>query len=233
MEPTSTAFEVGKAVGGLIACFLFVAIPVFFIVSLILAITRKSRAWTIATVITGTLGLLFIVGSLAFGFYSGFQAVKEGRKAGEFTTSDGLAMITGAAGWRILELNSEDATLSVGNLFAEEYLIVISEAKSIFEPGFGLTDFAEVASEQTIDSIEGAIVTELVAKTVNGMPAFEREISGEIEGIDITYFNTYLEGGSHFHQVLTWTLTKRKEKTMPNLKAAAASFREVAASVVP
>ncbi len=227
METTSTALEVGKVIGGLIGCFFFLAIPAFFVFSLVMAITKKSRNWTIATVIMGTLGFLLLAGVFGVGLYTGWQKAQEERVARDFNTSDGLAVVTGGSGWTNLDLDAEDATLSIGNLFAEEYLIVISEEKSAFDSDFGVKDFADVAVEQTVNLLEGAIVKEPIATTVNGLPGYVREISGEIEGIDITYFNTYVEGRTHFHQILTWTLTRKKGKALPKLQAAAESFREL------
>lgn len=227
METTSTALEVGKVLGGLVGCFFFLAIPAFFIFSLVMAITKKSRGWTIATVIMGAVGFLLLAGVIGVGIFTGWQKAKEERVARDFNTSDGLAVVSGAVGWKNLDLDAEAATLSIGNLFAEEYLIVISEEKTAFDSDFSVEDFANVAAEQTIDLLEGAIVNEPIATTVNGMPGYEREFSGEIEGIPITYFNTYVEGRTHYHQILTWTLTKKKAKAMPKLQAAAESFREL------
>src|SRR5690606_14756261 len=127
---TSSAHEMGKIIGMMLACVLFLLIPAAFIFTLVMALTRKMKGWIIGVVVSGLVGLLLIGDPLGMGFYSGYKAGKARSGAQVFTSPDGLYSLTGAPGWRILELEAPDATLKVGNLFAEEYLIVIPDLKS-------------------------------------------------------------------------------------------------------
>ena len=229
MESSSSAYEIFKVIGGMLGCVLIILVPALFLFTLIMAMTRKSKGWIVATIIAGTVSLVMVGVVAVYGVRFGSKALKEQQAVQVFTTTDGLATVTGAPGWRVLDLESGDATLSIGSLAAEEYLLVISELKSDFEVDFTLSDFAEIASQQTIDTVKEPVSGELMEKTIQGLSAYEREVSGTIEGTDVSYVNHYVEGREHFYQVMAWTLTNRKERAFPRLRAAADSFTETAA----
>ncbi len=121
------------------------------------------------------------------------------------------------------------ATLQIGNLFDEEYLIVISDVKGELGEDFGLQDFAEIASEQTADAVEDGESGDLVEMEFGGLPGYRREVRGTIEGNDISYFLGNVEGKERFYQIMAWTLTDRKAKVFPRLEPAAATFTELVA----
>lgn len=219
--------EIGVVVGMMVSCVLFLLIPALFIFTLVMALTRKTKGWIIGAVVSGLIGLLFIGGALGMGFYSGFKAAKASRESQVFTSTDGLCSITGTPGWRVLDLEAPDATLQVENLFAEEYLIIIPDAKVELGDDFLLEEFAEIASGQTLESVGEGEGGELVELEIGGLPAFQREVRGIIEGNDISYHLTYLEGEDYFYQIMAWTLTVKKATVFPKLEAAAATFSEI------
>ena len=104
--------------------------------------------------------------------------------------------------------------------------MVISEPKSDFPEDFELDEFADVASSGIIDSVTEAEHSELEPLVVKGCEGFQHELNGTIDGIRISYLNSFLEGREHFHQILAWTLEERKERVLPVLKEASLSFRE-------
>lgn len=226
---TSAAYEMGKIIGMMVSCVLFLLIPATFIFTLVMALTRKTKGWIIGAVVSGLIGLLFIGGTLGVGFYSGYKAGKARREAQVFTSTDGLYSLTGAPGWRVLDLEAPDATLQVGNLFAEEYLIVIPDTRAELGEDFLLQEFAEIASGQTLESVGEGEAGDLVEVEVGGQPGYRREVRGVIEGNDISYHLTYLEGKDHFYQIMAWTLTDKKATVFPKLEAAAESFSEITA----
>ncbi|MEM7600940.1 MAG: hypothetical protein AAF357_05945 [Verrucomicrobiota bacterium] len=94
MEETSTAYEIGKAIGTVLGCFFLIGIPAMFVFTLIMAILRKQRGWVIAAI---SLGVVAVVGFgilVAFGIKEGISAAEEASKEKVFTTTDGLAQIT-------------------------------------------------------------------------------------------------------------------------------------------
>jgi len=228
MESTSEAYEIGKAVGGLFICFLAVALPALFLFTLVMALTRKGRAWIVSAVVTGVLCLVLVVGMIVFGATRVVKSAKEGMEATSFVSADGLVTIMGAPGWRELDLDSPDADLSIGTMFPGEFLIVISELKTDFEAEVGIAEFAKIASDQVIGNVTNAEASALEPITVRGLTAYRQELSGTIDGTGIFYLNTYIEGAEHFHQVMAWTLIERKEPALPRLRTVSDSFQETA-----
>ncbi|MCB1206608.1 MAG: hypothetical protein KDN18_20275 [Verrucomicrobiae bacterium] len=210
----------------LLGCCLGILFPALFLFFLIMALTRKSKGWIIAAVVSGILALLLFGVLMLGGAMSAFKGIKEAAEPREFTSRDELVQITGGGGWRIQDLGVEDATLAVGSPFKEEYLIVISEPKADFPEGFDLSQFAQVALEQSSAAITDPEAGEFTPVSVNGLDGLRVEITGTVDGIGIAYLNTYLSGRDHFHQVMSWTLRERRETAFPNLKSASDSFRE-------
>ncbi len=226
MDSQSSAYEIGKVIGGLFGCFLAFLIPALFLFFLIMALTRKTRVMTLWAVVTGVLSLVMILGLIVFGARKAAEVVEESGESRVFGSSDGLVELTGVPGWRELDLDAEDATLRIGNLFSGEFLIIIPELKADFENGTELLDFAEMASDQVITVVEEAKASEFVALTIQGQSAYEQEVTGTIEGSDLVYLNTYIEGEDHFYQVMAWTLRERRDSALPRLRSATASFAE-------
>jgi len=233
MESTSEAYEIWKAVGGLVACFLGVALPALFLFTLVMAFTRKGKAWIVSAVVTGVLCLVLVVGMIVFGATRVVKSAKEGMEATSFVSADGLVSIVGAPGWRELDLDSPDADLSIGTMFPGEFLIVISELKTDFEEEIGIAEFAKIASDQVIGNVENAEASPLEPITVQGLTAYRQELSGTIDGTGIFYLNTYIEGAEHFHQVMAWTLIERKIPALPRLRTVSDSFQEMAPKPEP
>lgn len=208
-------------------CCLGVLFPAVFLFSLIMALTRKSRGWVVGAVISGILALLFLVGGVVVAVLAGVKEAKESARPRAFSTSDGIATVMGAARWRDLDIGSEDASLGIGNVALEQYLVVISESRADFPEGYTLAEFAELASDQALANLAEVEAAEFSEVTVGGMPGLRHEVTGKADGLGIFYLNTYLESPGHYHQVMTWTLAENQDRYRSVLEAAADSFREV------
>jgi len=200
--------------------------PALFLLSLVLAITRKSRGWTVGAVVFGSLALLSVGGLVAAGVSAAVKSSRESAIPKDFTTSDGVAVVTGGPHWRDLGIGSDDASLGIGNPVREEYLVVVSEAKSDFPDGYTLRQFADLAGGLALAGMEDASVEEFREVAVNGLAGLRREVTGRGDGDRVFFLNTYVEGRAHFHQVMVWTLAERRDRARAALAAAADSFRE-------
>ncbi|MCB1064340.1 MAG: hypothetical protein KDN20_15660 [Verrucomicrobiae bacterium] len=226
MNETNTAQEMGYAIGGIFGCVLVIVIPVLFIVSLILAIVKKSKAWTIVCVISGLLGLGLIGTSIFFAAKGISAAAKAASESKILTGPDGQFHLDVPGNWSENNLGSEDASVQVGNLFREEYLLVIEEPKADFEAGFTVSDFAELASGMVEESLAVGNRGELTELTINGLPAARCRIKGSADGVQVVYLNTYVEGANHFYQVMAWTLPSKEKTAFPIFEKAVGTFRE-------
>jgi len=217
MEPTSTAQGVFSGLLTVFGCFLAIAVPAMFVLCLVMALTRKSRSWLLATVGLAIAGLA-LGGAVTFFGVRGPGAVDEESARRVFRTEDGLATIAGPGDWTRVETGAKDATLQVGNPAAEEYLVVVSEVRKGFPEGYGLEDYARLATEPVIDGLADPKAGEWREIRVGGEAALRQRVSGAVQ-------NTFLVAGGHFHQVLAWTLPGKEDEALPRLRRAADSFR--------
>lgn len=211
----------------LVGCFVMVALPILFVFTLIMAITRKSKGWTAMTVVIGVIGVIALVVSLVYAGKQGAAKLAEMNQPRPFASADGLVEVTAPGTWIGQDFGNEVASLQIGNLIGNQYLLIISEEKRDFVPEFGIQEYAETISEQMKEVVESPIETELIPMEIGGLPAFRRELDGEIDGTKIAYLNTFIEGEQHFHQVLTWTLLEMKDRQFPLFRTTVASFREL------
>lgn len=208
-------------------CFIMVVLPILFVVSLIFAITRNSKRWSAVTVVVGVLSLIAVIVLVAYAGRQGAAVMEKLDQPRSFVSSDGRVEVTAPGTWREQDFENEVASLQLGNLMSEQYLLIISEEKRVFVPEFGIREYAETISEQMLEVLENPVESELVSGETGGYPSFQREFEGEIEGMGIAYLNTFVEGEEAFHQILTWTLRERREKNFPIFRKVIDSFREL------
>ena len=62
---------------------------------------------------------------------------------------------------------------------------------------------------------------------VNGQPAVQFELSGEIDKIKISYLITLVETDGNFTQLLFWTLQSRMDEKRDMFINASSTFKEI------
>lgn len=146
-------------------------------------------------------------------------------------TSDGVASLQLPKNWTPLvgaHANPE-ASLQMGNLFAETYALVLSETKVEISDVMGdasLDEYADLIINNMVATNPGFSSPPKVATTVNGMPAYRFTVRGAIDGNAVVFMGVVLEGQQHYHQVLCWTLQDLEVKNTPKLESVIQSFRE-------
>lgn len=210
----------------IVFCALFLVIPPLFILALVMALVKKTRGWIIAAVVSGVLGLLLVFGGVGTAMFLGVSEARKQAVPRNFTLEGGVATVTGGPGWKVLDIGSEDADLGIGNIFSEQYLVVLAEPKADFPEGYDLAGFAELAFGQFAGTLEETQASEPVAVTRQSLPRLRREMTAKGDGIRVFYLIDYAEGRDHYYQVMAWTLENRQTSGRPVLEAALDSFRE-------
>jgi hypothetical protein len=141
------------------------------------------------------------------------------------TATDGKSRLTVPASWQDLPEagRNEVATIQLGDLRKEQYVMVITGAKSDFD---SLAAFAEAAMTDA-ENLEESDIGPERALTVGGLPAVQRVVTGKSEGIRIVYWFTMVEGKNSFFQVIGWTLPSRRGDAEPAIAEVIDSFREL------
>ncbi len=230
VDTSSEAYRAGHIAGYAVGVILLFAIPVVFVVALVNAIRQRRAGWVVTCLLTG-LATLGLAGLFTWGVVRGFRETAGldlglGRVGLPVVSSDGATQIAPPSHWRKLPGLNEEATLQLGHPGREEYLIVLTDSKEEFDGT--LAEHTKFTTGHLMDALENATLSEPETLTVGGLPALRYEIVGRIEGLDIVYLQTTVEGRHGFHQVLTWTLAPRRAQAWPILREATDSFQETA-----
>ncbi|MBD2847920.1 hypothetical protein IDH44_22220 [Paenibacillus sp. IB182496] len=119
-------------------------------------------------------------------------------------SADGTLELTLPGSWEEMPLNDE-ADLQGGVLATEDYFIAMHEPKAMFADDMNLAQYTSLVLENMATALENGAVGEPAAVEVNGMPALQTELSGEVESVKIRYLVTTVEAEQSYVQVLFWT----------------------------
>lgn len=226
----SFAFQLGQIFGIFISIILFIGIPVFFLVSIIKFSNTKTNEWKILSMISGIL-LIVPLGLIVYGIVvwtSNIQTHVVGDrnipKNRVIFDSDSLCQITIPDHWTILTNLHEDATIQVGNLRKEEYLILLTDLRLDFQGS--LDEHVEITIGNMINNIEDATTSGPQQLFINGNRAIRHQLEGTVDRIKIIYYQTTIAGRFAYYQILAWTLPSKAAKASAVFEEVVSTFRE-------
>ncbi len=144
-----------------------------------------------------------------------------------FISKDNQFAITAPWNWSRDNMINEEADISIKNEFTDRYLIVLSEPKSDFDSSMTLQEYKGIIEDHLVSGITDPELGLTSDRMVNGYPAIEFTLKGEVDGIPIMYNVTTIETPSHYHQVLAWTYASRYGRAQQELRKIRDSFREM------
>lgn len=144
-----------------------------------------------------------------------------------FISKDNQFAITVPWNWSRDNMINEEADISIKNEFTDRYLIVLSEPKSDFDSSMTLQEYKGIIEDHLVSEITDPELGLASDRVVNGYPAIEFTLKGEVDGIPIMYNVTTIETPSHYHQVLAWTYASRYGRAQQELRKIRDSFREM------
>lgn len=144
-----------------------------------------------------------------------------------FISKDNQFAITAPWNWSRDNGINEEADISIKNEFTDRYLIVLSEPKSDFDSSMTLQEYKGIIEDHLVSGITDPELGLASDRMVNGYPAIEFTLKGEVDGIPIMYNVTTIETPSHYHQVLAWTYASRYGRAQQELRKIRDSFREM------
>ena len=140
---------------------------------------------------------------------------------------DGNSEVSVPDAWRELSNLNDEAKLEAGNPTLEEYLIVLTEAKTDFAIPITLERYAEINLGTLRRVVQGATVSSPTKLTVDGRNAVQYEVRGTVDLLNIVYLVTYVDGRKHVHQIVAWTLGSKYSSNKSRFEQVAKSFREL------
>lgn len=102
------------------------------------------------------------------------------------------------------------------------YLLVLDTAKA----GLTLADYGQIASSRLAVALADSAITTIDSiASINGAPALEYEVEGNITNERVWYKLAVIEGKEHYYQVLGWTIYQRKDKYGQDITDMVQSFK--------
>ncbi|MEM7698623.1 MAG: hypothetical protein AAF236_09500 [Verrucomicrobiota bacterium] len=204
---------------------LLLLIPLLLVFAWITARRTELLLWKLATALLAGLTLVVLsLGAWQWARQSGANEVAAEMKT-VFVSADKRVSISGPKRWEPLDLGADGSSLEIGSLASEEYLVVITEPKSDFEPDFSLIDYGDVVTELMADRLVNTSRSEPLELEIDGLAAHQIELQGNLDELTIVYLNFFIESENAFHQILSWTLEPRRDAAFPEFFEAAESFR--------
>ncbi len=150
------------------------------------------------------LALLVALGSC--GGYAGFQWYQGHIPATVVSATDGASHIKIPHRWTKLDHLNARALIQAGDAQDDDYVIVLTEAKSDVPSATNLEAYAALA----LATDRSAFPTEMQVSAptridVGGSPAIQYELESAGVPRSDGYLVTFLEGKTDFHQVVAWT----------------------------
>jgi hypothetical protein len=131
----------------------------------------------------------------------------------------------------------DGASLEFQNPYREFYVAIINEPKEDALPAIASYAVEDSPVASALDGYTKLVVrnfesaatrskVEVSDAEVNGLKAQMANMTGNVD-VDVFFLTGVIEGKQHFHQIITWTLARRKGKHKPIMEAIIRSFREI------
>ncbi|MGQ0842268.1 hypothetical protein [Actinokineospora sp.] len=140
-------------------------------------------------------------------------------------STDGHSRLTVPAQWVELpeDYRSPASVIAQGQIYQERYVMVITDDEADFA---AFTEFEEAALDGMAEIADGATVGQPREVALGSLRGIRYEVTGEVDGIDIVYWFTLVDGGQGYHQVVAWTLADRRPDAEKPLHDVVATFEE-------
>ena len=135
------------------------------------------------------------------------------------------------------ELN-DIASMQYQDMVNELYVVVIDEPiKDIIDAiiememqdtySTDLNGYTKLILEDFIPAVAPTTKTEPADATINGLKAKTYSIEADVEGTPAFYKVAYIQGKETYYQILTWTLTSKKDEYGEKMDKMIQSFKEI------
>jgi hypothetical protein len=139
--------------------------------------------------------------------------------------SDEQSQITMPKGWNEIESLHEKASIQIGDVANEVYVLVFSQSKEDFDQ-MNIDKYSELTRVSMLEAIKSPQLSSPSRLTINGNPALQYEIRGVVNNFKLVYLQIIIEGERNFHEIIAWTLASQFEKNRSQLEGAISTFKE-------
>jgi hypothetical protein len=130
-----------------------------------------------------------------------------------------------------------EATIQYQNLVKEFYVVVIHESKEEVDAALAsledeiytgdLKGYTQFLLDQVDMNVGIKNQSDIDNKLINSIEANTVTLESTVDGYDIFYTFCFIEGKENYYQVMTWTLSDRKDQYKDKMMKMVQSFKEL------
>jgi thiol-disulfide isomerase/thioredoxin len=185
--------------------------------------SRRIPGWLIALIAVGGLGALGFCAIVVIGILTLLGARVT---PAPLVAVDGQSQLSVPGAWRSVTDLHQEAQLQASNERQEQYVMVFTTAKTTLE-GMALAEYAEFVVADVEAALGAPEVSAPRTLTLDGRPAIQYQIAGELDDLDIVYLTTFVDGTHNYYEIFAWTLASQAQQNLPVLEEVSASFQEI------
>ena len=129
-----------------------------------------------------------------------------------------------------------EASLNYANLYKEAYTIVIHEPKQEFITLFKelgeydnnnsvIENYLTVQTQYFKENIDNVQIQHYGLAKLKDYPAKQVKMYGTIEGVDLFYVSTFIEGKENIYMIMSWTLKNKADQLENTFERISDSFQ--------
>ena len=142
----------------------------------------------------------------------------------EIASDDGQLKIVTSGFWvKRTDLN-EKSTLQAAYKNKEMYVVVVSDPKFSGD-SMTLQQRHQDATDSKLKQMSNSSASASVPLTIDGHSALQNEVSGTVNGTNLTYLHTTVDDPDAFFQIIAWTLKSRWPANQAELRDVTQSFQ--------
>lgn len=142
-----------------------------------------------------------------------------------FTSKDQVSEVSKRPNWRVVTNLNSEAAIQLQTSDMTGFFIALTENHADLEIS-NLQKYSDVTRESLRESTQNYSDSERTELTINGMPALRYRISAVVDSTRINYYHVVIQGKTHYHQLLAWSLQSHFEGKRAEFEKLFSSYRE-------
>lgn len=156
------------------------------------------------------IGFTFIIITVLCSMFSGCVMI-----FGALVSADGFKFVSdnknvsviASIDWENDTQLNEESILHISNTTNDEYVIVMEEPKETFSTDLELSEYTNTVLSNAENELINTDISDIFETTIDGNPSQYFQVSGEYDGMNVTFLYYCVETHDCFYQLVGWTQT--------------------------
>ncbi len=198
-------------------------LPPLFLVSLFMAIRKRTRGWKVTAALTGLLSLNMLVVAIFLEMRPESEQLKPGTAL--VTSTDGAVQLTVPSRWHEIGGLEAHVSISIGDASRSEHLMLLANPELAPEGFLGAQ--ADAFAEGMLAEFRDGRIDSRELVNISGYPAVRVVMVGEIQETSVVLLQLCVDVGETIHIFRCSTTPERREAALPLYDEVLASIKSL------